>query len=314
MRVFVAGATGAIGRPLLPLLQDAGHVPIAMTRSDESAARLRDEGVESVVADALERDDLAAAVAGSGAEAIVHQLTAIPAALNPRNVDKQFEQTNRLRTEGTRNLLEAAGQAGISRFVAQSVAFVYEPEGDWVKHEDAPLYREAPKGFTKSLAAVVELERLVGEAGGTVLRYGLFYGPGTAYATGGQVVELIRKRRYPLVGEAQARHSFVHVEDAARATLAALEADGAGRVYNIVDDDPAVVAEWLPEIANLVGAGPPRSVPAWVARMAAGEYGVVFMTQLRGASNARAKSELAWEPTRRTWREGFRAELSDAAR
>jgi 2-alkyl-3-oxoalkanoate reductase len=309
MRVFVAGATGAVGRPLLRLLQDAGHVPVAMTRSEESAASLREDGVEAVVADALERHDVVAAVAGSGAGAIVHQLTSIPSALNPRNVDKQFKQTNRLRTEGTRNLLEAAREAGISRFVAQSVAFVYEHEGDWVKDENAPLYRQAPKGYTETLSAVMELERLVSGAGGTVLRYGFFYGPGTAYAAGGQVVELIRKRRYPLVGDAQARHSFVHVEDAARAVVAALEA-GPG-VYNIVDDDPAVVREWLPEVAELVGARPPRRVPAWVARLAAGEYGVVFMTRLRGASNARARSELPWEPTRRSWREGFRAELAD---
>jgi nucleoside-diphosphate-sugar epimerase len=292
---------------------EAGHVPIAMTRSDESAASLREEGVEAVVADALEPHDLNAAVAGSGAEAIVHQLTAIPPDLDPRSVDKQFKQTNRLRTEGTRNLLEAAREAGITRFVAQSVAFVYEPEGDWVKDEDAPLYREAPKGFSESLAAVVELERLVGGAGGTVLRYGLFYGPGTPYAAGGQVIELIRRRRFPLVGDAQARQSFVHVEDAARATVAAVALGGGGGLFNIVDDEPAVVAEWLPEVAELVGAAPPRRVPAWLARLAAGEYGVVFMTKLRGASNARARAELAWEPTRRTWREGFRAELSDGS-
>jgi nucleoside-diphosphate-sugar epimerase len=296
----------------MPLLQEAGHEPIALTRSDESAANLRANGVEAVVGDALERDDVKAAVAGSGAEVIVHQLTAIPPDLDLRNVDKDFAQTNRLRTEGTRNLLEAAREAGIHRFVAQSVAFVYEPEGDWVKDEDAPLYRQPPKRFSESFAAIVELERLVRDAGGTVLRYGLFYGPGTSYASDGPVIELIRKRRFPLVGDAEARQSFVHVEDAARAVVAALEADGG--VYNIVDDEPAVAGEWLLEVADLIGARPPRKVPAWLARLAAGEYGVVLMTRLRGASNARARSELAWEPTRRTWREGFRAELAGRAR
>jgi nucleoside-diphosphate-sugar epimerase len=312
VRVFVAGATGAIGRYLVPQLRSAGHEPIATTRSEERASRLRESGVEAVTCDALDRAALVRAVSEARPDAVVHELTAIPHQLNPRNIDREFELTNRLRTEGTRNLIEAAREAGAGRFVAQSVAFIYEPEGDWVKSEDDPTYARAPKGFTETAAAVQELERLVSDAGGTVLRYGLFYGPGTTYASGGALAELVRARRFPVVGAGEARLSFIHLEDAARATVAAVEAGKPG-VFNVVDDEPAVAGEWLREYARLLGAKPPRKVPAWLARLAAGQYGVVMMTQMRGASNQKAKAELDWEPTRRTWREGFRAEIAGRA-
>jgi nucleoside-diphosphate-sugar epimerase len=312
MRVFVAGATGAIGRYLVPQLRTAGHEPIAMTRSEERAGRLRESGVEAVAADALDRERVLQAIREARPDAIVHQLTAIPQQLNPRNIDRDFELTNRLRTEGTRNLLDAAREAGAERFVAQSIAFIYEPDGDWVKSEDDPTYSRPPKGFTETTAAVQELERLVLDAGGTVLRYGLFYGPGTTYASDGAVAGLVRARRFPIVGSGDARLSFIHVEDAARATVAALEAARPG-VFNVVDDEPAVAGEWLREYAKLLGAKPPWKVPVWMARLAAGQYGVVMMTKMRGASNERAKEQLDWEPTRRSWREGFRAELAGGA-
>ena len=312
MRVFVAGATGVIGRFLVPQLRAAGHEPIAMTRSEERAERLRGSGVEAVAADALDRERVVQAVRDARPDAVVHQLTAIPHRLNPRNVDRDFELTNRLRTEGTRNLLDAAREAGAERLVAQSVAFIYEPDGGWVKSEDDPMYSRAPKGFTETAAALKELERLVLDAGGTVLRYGLFYGPGTTYAADGAVAGLVRARRFPVVGSGEGRLSFIHVEDAARATVAAVERGRPGPL-NVVDDEPAVAGDWLREYASLLGAKPPRKVPVWMARLAAGEYGVVMMTRMRGASNERAKQELDWEPTRRSWREGFRAELVGGA-
>ena len=308
MRVFVAGATGAIGRFLLPQLRERGHDPIAMTRSPERARELEADGVEAVAADALEHDAVVAAVRNARPDAVVHQLTAIPAQVNPRRLGKQFEQTNRLRTEGTRNLLAGAEAAGAERFVAQSVAFMYEPAGDGVKHEDSPLYRDAPKAFRATVEALTELERAVGEAGGTVLRYGYFYGAGTAYAADGSIADQVRARRFPVIGDGSGLFSFIHVRDAAEATMAALER-GEGGVFNVVDDEPAPVREWLPAYAEALGAPPPRRVATWVARLAVGGYGAAVMTRMRGASNERAKERLGWRPGHASWRQGFRVDL-----
>jgi nucleoside-diphosphate-sugar epimerase len=238
----------------------------------------------------------------------VHQLTAIPAALNMKKFASQFEQTNRLRTEGTHNLLAAAETAGADRFVAQSVAFMYEPTGSAVKDEDAPLYRLPPPELRVSLEALLELERAVGEARGTVLRYGYFYGPGSSYASDGPIADQVRKRRFPIVGDGAGVFSFIHLHDAAEATVAALERGGGG-VFNIVDDEPAPVHEWLPAYAAALGAKPPRGVPKLIARLVAGRYGAALMTELRGASNTRAKEQLQWQPGYASWRKGFREGL-----
>jgi nucleoside-diphosphate-sugar epimerase len=308
MKVFVAGATGAIGRFLLPQLREAGHEVVALTRSPERASLRRGEGAEPVVGDALDRDTVIEVVRDAAPDAVVHQLTAIPAAINPRRFASQFEQTNRLRTEGTHNLLAAAGAVGAERFVAQSVAFLYEPVGDVVKDEDAATYQNPAPEFRDALGALLELERAVGEAGGTVLRYGYFYGPGSAYAGDGSIAEQVRKRRFPIVGDGRGVFSFIHLRDAATATVAALERGGGG-VFNIVDDEPAPVREWLPAYAEALGAKPPHRVPRAVARLAAGRHATVIMTAQRGASNARAKEQLGWAPEYASWRQGFREAL-----
>ena len=223
MRVLAAGATGAIGTPLLELLRAAGVSVVGMTRSEAGAERIRSLGAEPAIADALDRDAVARVVADAQPDAIVHQLTAIPPAINPRRAPRQFAQTNRLRTEGTRNLVDAAAGA---KLIAQSIAFMYEPEGDAVKGEDAPLRRSPVSSFRPQIDALVELERTVGAAGGVVLRYGYFYGPGTSYARDGSIADMVRKRRFPIVGEGGGIFSFVHVRDAAEATVAALDARG----------------------------------------------------------------------------------------
>jgi nucleoside-diphosphate-sugar epimerase len=308
MRVFVAGATGAIGRFLLPQLRESGHDVIAMTRSPERVRELQADGFEAVAADALDRDAVLAAARDARPDAVMHQLTAIPAALNLRKIGKQFEQTNRLRTEGTRNLLAGAEAAGAGRFVAQSVAFMYERTGDAFKHEDAPLFHAAPKSVRSTVDALVELERAVGEVGGTVMRYGYFYGPGTPFAGDGSIADQVRKRRFPIAGDGGGVFSFIHVRDAAAATVAALASKNGG-VYNVVDDQPAPVREWLPTYAGVLGAPTPRHVPAWTARLAVGAYGADLMTRMRGASNERAKEQLDWAPGYPSWRQGFREDL-----
>jgi nucleoside-diphosphate-sugar epimerase len=305
MRVFVAGATGVVGRALVPLLVEAGHQVVGLARSVERAAEVERLGAEAALGDALDRDAMVAAVAGARPDAVVHQLTAIPAAIEPRRFDRQFAATNALRTEGTRNLLAGAAEAGTERLVAQSIAFAYEPEGGAVKDEDAPLWRDPPAKFAAALEAIRSLERQALDAGGTVLRYGMLYGPGTAYAPDGGTAALALKRRFPVVGDGGGVFSFVSVADAARATVLALERDFRG-VLNVVDDEPAPVREWLPVWAEAIGAPPPRRVPAWVARLVAGSFGVQWLTEMRGASNERAKRELGWQPDPASWREGFR--------
>jgi len=274
-----------------------------MTRREAAAAEIDAAGARGVVCDVFDPEALAATVAAARPEVVVHELTSLPAELDIRRKGV-YDANNRIRREGTRNLLAAARAAGAGRVLAQSVAFVYEPAGAWVQGEDGAVMREAPGEFGASLAATMDLERQVLEAGGLVLRYGFFYGPGTAYAGDGFQASEVRRRRFPIVGRGDGVFSFVHVDDAAAATVAACER-GAGGVYNVCDDDPAPVRDWLPAYASAIGARPPRRVPKLLARLLAGPAAVAFATTLRGASNAKAKAELGWQPGYPSWRQGF---------
>jgi nucleoside-diphosphate-sugar epimerase len=309
MRVFVAGATGAIGKQLVPRLVAAGHEVHGMTRSESKQAMLYDQGAVPVVADALDPEQVAEAVGKAKPEVIVHQLTAI-GALDMRHFDRDFAVTNRLRTEATDHLLSAGHAVGVRRFIAQSAVYgFYARTGGAVKSEDHPLDPSPPRESREALAAVQHLEKAVLGARwteGIVLRYGAFYGPGTSMAPGEEQFELVRKRKFPLVGNGGGVWSFVHIADAAEATMAAVD-HGARGIYNVVDDDPAPVAEWLPALAQELGAKKPMHVPRFVGRMFAGETGAVFMTEIRGASNEKAKRELEWRPAHPTWRQGFAA-------
>jgi nucleoside-diphosphate-sugar epimerase len=306
MKVFVAGATGAIGRQLVPRLVEAGHEVHGMTRSESKRAMLRELGAVPAVADALDPDQVAEAVSRAGPDVIVHELTAI-GALDMRHMDRDFALTNRLRTEGTNNLLSAGQTVGVRRFVAQSYFASYARTGGPVKTEDDPFDPAPAREMRETVAAIRHLEEAVLGAqwtDGVVLRYGAFYGPGTSIAPGGQQTELIRKRKFPLVGDGGGVWSFIHIADAAEATVTAVEHGNRG-AYNIVDDDPARVAEWLPALAQTLGAKKPMRVPRFVGRLFAGEAGAVMMTEVRGASNAKAKRELAWRPAHPSWRDGF---------
>jgi len=311
MRVFVAGATGAIGKQLVPRLVAAGHEVHGMTRSESKRAMLDELGAVPVVADALDADRVAEAVADAKPDVIVHQLTAIGARLDLRHFDRDFALTNRLRTEGTDHLLSAGQAVGVRRFVAQGVGGygAYARTGGPVKTEEDPLDPTPAREMRETLAAIRHLEEAVLGARwteGLVLRYGVFYGPGTSLAPGAEQFELVRRRKFPLVGDSGGVWSFIHVADAAEATVAAVERGGRG-VYNVVDDDPAPVAKWLPALAQELGAKKPMRVPRFIGRLFAGEAGVVMMTDVRGASNAKAKRELGWRPAHPSWREGFAA-------
>ena len=301
MRVFVAGATGVIGAPLLPALRESGHVPIAMTRSPEKAARLTAQGYETTVCYAYDESGLMRAVADARPDAVVHALTDIPPDLDPRHMEREVQSTGRLRHEATRNLIAAARAAGVERLVAESIAFAYAPEGSRVKDEDAPLDTHGMPFVTEPL---LSLERQTVEAGGTVLRFGQLYGPGSAFARDGSWAQNVRRRRLPVVGAGGGMFSFVHAEDAAGAIVAALAQPGPA-LFNVVDDEPAPVSEWLPVYAQALSAPAPRAVPAWIARLLAGRVAVALMTELRGASNAKIKQELGWQPKYASWREGF---------
>lgn len=310
MRVFVAGATGAIGRPLVRQLLDAGHEVTGMTRSEQRAAWLRESGARAAVCDVFDAAGVRAALDEAAPEVVVHQLTALPHRLNYRRRDL-YDATSRVRREGTLILLDAARAAGARRMVAQSIAFVYEPVGGRVKSEDDPVMTDAPAPFGGALLAAYDLERQVtGAEGldGLVLRYGFFYGPGTAYASDGAFAEDVRRRRLPIVGSGDGVFSLVHVEDAAAATVAAVER-GAPGIYNVTDDEPAAMRDWLPAYAEAMGAKPPRRVPAWLARLVAGRAAAMMAADLRGASNERARRELGWSPRYPSWREGFREAL-----
>jgi nucleoside-diphosphate-sugar epimerase len=311
MKVLVAGATGALGKQLVPLLIARGHEVAGMTRTPAKADALRALGATPLVADALDADAVGEALAQAQPEVVVHQLTALSGSLDMRHFDRDFAQTNRLRTEGTDHLLAAARAAGARRFVAQSYAgWPYARTGGAVKTEDDPLDPDPVPAMRETLAAIRHLEAAVTSADGIeglVLRYGGFYGPGTSLgAQGGEHAEVIRSRRFPIVGNGRGVWSFVHIADAAEATALAVERGRPG-IYNIVDDEPAPVREWLPAMAAALGAKPPRRVPRTVGRLVAGAAAAVMMTEVRGASNAKAKAELGWEPRHPSWRTGFTA-------
>ncbi|HTP12918.1 MAG TPA: NAD(P)-dependent oxidoreductase [Bacteroidota bacterium] len=312
MRVFVAGASGVIGRILVRKLTALDHRVTAMTRSREKAALLRRLGADAVVADGLDRVATLGAVGLAAPDVVIHQMTGLAGVKDLKNFDAEYALTNRLRSEGTDNLLEAAKATGVSRFVAQSYAgWTYERSGNSPKTEEDPFDPIPPPNQKESLKALRHLEEAVINAEGvkgTVLRYGTFYGPGTGISAGGEVVEMIRQRKLPIIGDGSGVWSFVHVEDAATATLAAM-ANGFRGIYNIVDDDPAPVHEWLPDLARAVNAKPPLRVPVWIGNLAAGEVGVSMMTQIRGVSNAKARRELGWAPRYKSWREGFKSGL-----
>jgi 2-alkyl-3-oxoalkanoate reductase len=308
MRIFVAGASGAIGSRLVPQLIDAGHEVIGTHTSPSSGERVRAPGAKPVALDLLDARAVRKAVLEAAPDAIVHQATALANARFGRNFDRTFARTNRLRTEGTDHLLAAAREAGVSRFVAQSNAtYRYAREGGMVKGEDDPLDTKPVAGAVQSRAAMNYLDDAVVAAGGIALRYGIFYG-----AANDGLIEPVRKRQFPIVGDGGGFMSWVHLDDAAAATVLALEHDGPA-IYNIVDDEPAPAREWLPVLADVLGAKPPRHVPVWLARLFAGEPGVVMGTESRGASNAKAKRELGWELRYPSWREGFRAAYASTA-
>ena len=309
MKVFVAGATGVMGRQLVPRLVAAGHEVVGTTRSESKRAALSELGATPVVVDGLDAEQVAVAVGEARPDVIIHQLTAI-GSLDMRHFDRDFAQTNRLRTEGTDHLLSAGQAVGVRRFIAQSyTSWPYARTGGPVKSEEDPLDPTPAREMRESIAAIRHLEAAVTGADwteGIVLRYGAFYGPGTSLSAGGEQLEMVRKRKYPVVGTGAGVWSFIHIADAAEATVAAVE-HGTRGIYNIVDDDPAPVAEWLPGLAHAIGAPKPWRVPRFLGRVLAGEAVVVMMTEMRGASNAKAKREFGWTPGHPTWREGFAA-------
>jgi len=305
MKIFVAGASGAIGKQLVPLLVDAGYEVVGTTTSAGKGDDLQALGAKPVVLDLLDAEAVGRAVSEAAPDVVVHEATALaPVGGNLRKFDEAFAQTNRLRTEGTDNLLAAARAVGVRKFIAQSYAgWPYAREGAAVKNEEAPLDDNPVGNAKETIAAIRHLEERVA-ANAIVLRYGGFYGPGTSLAVGGEMLEAIRKRLFPVVGSGAGMASFIHIEDAARATLAAIERGEPG-LYNIVDDEPAPASEWLPYLADAVGAKPPRHVPLWLGRLMAGKALATMMTEGRGASNAKAKRELGWQLLYPSWREGF---------
>ncbi|HXJ64802.1 MAG TPA: NAD(P)-dependent oxidoreductase [Actinomycetota bacterium] len=311
MRVFVAGAAGVIGRRLLPMLVEAGHDVTGTTRRDDRVEWIRSRGAVPVQLDVFDADALSDAVVAAKPDVVVHELTDIPQSIDPKRYAEQMAGNNRIRIEGTRNLVAAAKAAGARRLVAQSIAFAYRPEGGDIRDEEDPLYLDAPEPMGATIVALAELESQVLEAGapeGVVLRYGYFYGPGTVYASDGSTAARVRKHRFPVVGAGNGIFSFVHVDDAAAATVLALD-HGEPGIYNVVDDEPSPVSEWLPEYARVLGAKSPGTVPIWLARAAGGGRTVHIMEDLRGASNHKARTGLGWTPMYPSWREGFREGL-----
>ena len=306
MRVFVAGASGAIGTRLVPRLVAAGHSVTGLTHRSENADTIRQMGAEPVVADALQADAIRAAVTQARPAVIIHELTDLKGASDLRKFDRLFAASNRLRIEGTGHLIAAAKETGVERFVAQSFCgWPYARAGDPIKTETASLDPAPPRELQRTLDAIRYLEAAVLAFGqGLVLRYGAFYGPATGLFDG-PMVEQVRRRRAPVIGSGDGWWSFIHIEDAAEATARSVT-QGEPGIYNIVDDDPAPVREWLPALAALLGAKPPRTVPAWLAQPVAGEHIVAMMTKIRAGSNRKAKQELGWQPAHASWREGFR--------
>jgi nucleoside-diphosphate-sugar epimerase len=314
MNVFVAGATGAIGRPLLDRLQDEGYGVTALTRSQDSAAQLRGRGVRAVVADVFDRAAVHQAVIDARPEVVINQLTSIPQNLDMRRITQEFEATNRLRIQGTQILTAAAQAAGARRFIAQSFAPYYTPHGSGLASEDQALYLDGPSAFAGIVQAIVSLERTVLDAQGiegVVLRYGLFYGPGTSYASDGSFAEAVRQRKMPIIAPGTAEFSFIHVDDAADATVLAMNKGEPG-IYNIVDDEPTPLHEWLPEVADLLEAPQPMRIPKLLGQLVGGRAAMFFMNEQRGVSNRKAKEQLGWQPRHTSWRDGFRSELKQA--
>lgn len=315
MRIFVAGATGAVGSRLVPLLVAAGHSVVGLARTPAKANAIRQAGGEAAIADAFNRAAVVAAVTSAKPDVIVHEMTSLGVANDLRRFDRSFAVTNRLRTEGLNNLLAAAKQAMTPRIVAQSFCgWPYSHEGGPVKSEDDPLDPEPPRQLRRTLEAIRYLENAVTastEHEGLILRYGAFYGFNTGLFDG-PMVDQLRHRRVPLIGDANGWWSFLHIDDAAAATAIAIERGAAG-IYNIVDDEPAPVREWLPALAVMLGARPPRRIPKWLAGIAAGEHIVTMMTEVRAGSNAKAKRDLSWQPTHASWRQGFAEVLSPLA-
>jgi len=315
MRIFVAGATGAVGRRLVPRLVLAGHAVTGLTRTPAKAGLIRELGGEPVVADALDESAIHAAVAAARPDVIVHELTDLKGMSDLRRFDRSFAGSNRLRTEGTDHLIAAARACGVKRMVAQSFCgWPYARSGGWVKSEEDPLDPDPPEELRRTLEAIRYLEDVVTTSAGlegVVLRYGAFYGTDTGMFDAA-MIEQVRKRRVPLIGGGTAWWSFLHMDDAAEATTLAVER-GSG-IYNIVDDDPAAVHVWLPELAGMLGAKAPFHLPAWFARLVAGDHLVAMMTQARAGSNAKAKRELEWSPRYSSWRQGFAEIVEHEAR
>jgi len=315
VRVFLAGATGAIGQALVPKLVKAGYQVTAMTRSPEKVDTLAAAGADPVVCDVFDRHALRSAVLNAQPNVIINQLTQLPkSGLQPRKLAKYYESNNRVRREGTKNLLDAAQQAGAARFIGQSVAFWYDPQGDPVTDEHAGLWLSAPAPIGEAVKALEESERAVMRAGfldGIVLRYGVFYGAGTWYSPSGEIGRQMRKRQYPNIGSGEGVTSFIHIDDGADVCVAFVESGTPG-VYNVVDDEPATANDWMPQFANAVGAKPPRRVPAGLAKLIAGKGLVEWTTTARGASNAKVKNGIGWQPEYPSWRKGFTSGLGDS--
>jgi len=315
MRIFVAGATGAIGLQLVPQLIAAGHSVVGTTRTAAKAELIKRMGAEPVIADGLDAPAIRAAVIAAEPDTIIDQMTDLADVTDIRHFDRAFTATNRLRTQGTDFLLAAAREAGAGRFIAQSFCgWTYGRGGEEIKTETDALDPDPPAELRRTLQAIQHLEDAVtgsADPEGIVLRYGSFYGPDTGMLSRAMIDQL-RGRRVPLIGGGGGRWSFIHVEDAAAATVAAVDRGKPGNIYNIVDDEPAEVSEWLPALATVVGARPPIRVPAWLGRLFAGEHLVSMMTEVRGGSNAKAKQELGWQPAHPSWRQGF-AEIANGA-
>jgi nucleoside-diphosphate-sugar epimerase len=312
VRIFLAGATGAIGRCLVPRLVEAGHHVTGITRSRAKLDKLRALGAEPVLCDVFDVGRLGAVVMQAEPDAVINQLTDLPQRLKPRKLGEYYAANDRVRRQGTMNLLDAAHGAGVRRFIAQGAAFWYAQTGGPVKTEEAPLYLDALPPIGPAVQTIKFVEDAVLSADGlegVVLRYGMFYGPGTWYAKDGDVGRQVRKRRFPMIGNGEGIYSFVHVDDAAAATVAALEGARPG-VYNVVDDEPASAAEWMPVYAQALGTRQPPRVPVFVARLLAGEALVKWMIGLRGASNEKIKKELGWRQRYESWRQGFFENLS----
>ena len=317
MRVLVAGATGAIGRALVPVLGSLGHDVVAQSRRSSTTFDDVPGKIEAVQADALDRVAVEELVAKVRPNAIVNLLTAIPHQIDPRHLARDFEMTNRLRRDGTANLVAAARGLPDLHLVSEGMAYAYEPTqvtdpAAGAADEETAFWRRPPRQFAPNIEALQVLEQLTVGAGGTVLRIGHLYGPGTIYAVDGSFTRQVLAGKAPMVGGGTSVFSFSHVEDVATAIAAAVDRRPVGAI-NIVDDDPAAMSTWLPYFADFVGARPPKNIPAFVARLAAGSFGVAFMTRLRGADNARARTRLGWRPTHTTWRDGFK-ELADISR